>query len=159
MEKLRTIIEKIGGRNVATYIQSGNAILSHASRSPRKLESDLEAALLKSTGMTVPVVIRTPREWSEVVEANPFPGAAGTQLHVVFTKAPLAQSAFSGVDLASVKPEALVIAERHYYMHLPEGMGRAKLPILLDRRGPRGIVGTARNWNTVLKLREMIGRL
>jgi uncharacterized protein (DUF1697 family) len=35
-------------------------------------------------------------------------------------------------------------------------MGRAKLPIELSRRNGLMATGTARNWNTVLKLQEML---
>jgi uncharacterized protein (DUF1697 family) len=43
------------------------------------------------------------------------------------------------------------------YMHLPDGMGRARLPLLIERSTKRtGIVGTTRNWNTVERLLAML---
>jgi len=44
---------------------------------------------------------------------------------------------------------------RAMWIHYPEGAGTSKLtPSLIDRA--IGSPGTARNWNTVLKLEEML---
>ena len=39
------------------------------------------------------------------------------------------------------------------YFHAPEGFGTSKLPPVIDRM--LGVISTARNWNTVLKLMEL----
>jgi uncharacterized protein (DUF1697 family) len=57
------------------------------------------------------------------------------------------------VDLASFAPEELVLKRREVYLHLPNGLGRAKLPQVLNKlKTPV----TVRNWNTVLKLQAML---
>ena len=44
---------------------------------------------------------------------------------------------------------------RELYLHLSNGAGRSKLTLgYIERR--LGVRGTARNWNTVLKLLELI---
>ena len=156
MADLRRVVEGVGGEEVATYIQSGNVVLSHRLRSPRRLETELEAAIEETTGMDVPVVARTAAQWSSVVDANPFPGAGPKQLHVVFLKEPTRATAFDAIDLDALAPEELVVAGSELFLHLPNGMGRAKLPVEIERRGPRDAVGTARNWATVTRLHEML---
>jgi uncharacterized protein (DUF1697 family) len=155
MSLLRQIIGDAGGAKVTTYIQSGNALFSHASRSAAKLEAELERAIEAQTGMKVPVLLRSRHEWDDVVSANPFPGVGGSLLHVLFYRDPLPRGAFDAIDLKALRPETMVARERHIYLHLPNGMGKARLPLELERRGPRGAMGTARNWNTVLKLQQL----
>jgi len=46
-------------------------------------------------------------------------------------------------------PDELVIDGREVYVHFPNGMGRSKLSLDL------GTPATARNWRTVLALREL----
>jgi uncharacterized protein (DUF1697 family) len=50
-------------------------------------------------------------------------------------------------------PEAIAVRGTDVYFHLPNGMGRAKLPELFGRwvKTP----ATMRNWRTVTKLLEM----
>ena len=48
-------------------------------------------------------------------------------------------------------PETIHVAGRDAYLIYPEGIGRSKLTnALIERK--LGVAGTARNWNTVLKL-------
>jgi uncharacterized protein (DUF1697 family) len=49
--------------------------------------------------------------------------------------------------------EELQIRGRELYIYFPNGMGRSKLPALIDRTLPTP--GTARNWNSVTKLLDM----
>ena len=152
MSDLKTLIEKAGGSSITTYIQSGNAVFSHASRSATALEAELERRIEAASGMDVPVVLRSAAQWGEIVARNPFPRAGDKQLHVVLLKQRAQKDAFATLDLKSYLPEEVVVGTQHLYLHLPNGMGRAKLPLALDRRGP---VGTARNWTTVLALEKL----
>ena len=62
------------------------------------------------------------------------------------------------VDLDAVAPETCTLAGRDLYLYLPNGMGRAALPVALEKAGrkQRSPGGTSRNWNTVRKLQEML---
>jgi uncharacterized protein (DUF1697 family) len=162
MSTLRAVLEAAGCTGVVTYIQSGNAVV--VPPSPAPAEADLAAALgtaiSEAAGYGVPVVLRSRGELRHTVEANPYPGAEGTRLHVVFFGEPPGPSLLSGLDQAPFAPEAATLVDRDLYLHLPNGMGRAKLPTAVERAG-RSLrpptVGTARNWNTVLKLLDLAG--
>jgi uncharacterized protein (DUF1697 family) len=57
-----------------------------------------------------------------------------------------------------VGPEELRLDGRELYIHYPDGIGKSKLtPALLERT--LKVSGTARNWNTILKLLEMAEQL
>ena len=159
MASLRDIVEASGGESVATYIQSGNVVFSHPDRSAARLEAELERRLERASGMIVPVVLRTMPQWESIIAGNPFPHAGPKYLHVLFLKQRVSARAFAGLDLKALLPEELAVRDRHMYLHLPNGMGRARLPLVLERQGPKDAVGTARNWATVCALRELAKRL
>ncbi len=47
--------------------------------------------------------------------------------------------------------------DRQLYLVYPDGIGRSKLTAAVIEK-TLGTCGTARNWNTVLKLAELVGR-
>jgi uncharacterized protein (DUF1697 family) len=63
-----------------------------------------------------------------------------------------------GIDVGAFEPEECTLIGAELYLHLPSGMGRATLPVELEkaaRRAKSVPIATARNWNTVLKLVEL----
>ena len=156
MADLREIVSDAGGTDVATYIQSGNVVLSHRMRSADRLADALASAIERTSGMAIPVVCRTAAQWEAVIEANPFPAAGGTTLHVVFLGSDTARDALDHIELDSFAPEECALVGRELYLHLPAGMGRSRLAVELSKRRSPMAIGTARNWNTVLKLQEML---
>src|SRR4051794_15276537 len=150
MADLRELFESLGHHDVKTYIQSGNIVFSSAKKpSP----SSLEKAVAERFDLSVSIVLRTAAEMVQVVEANPFPDADDKTLHVGFMAAKPAKSAVSGLDGAPFEPDTFAILGDTLYMHLPNGLGRAKLPAYLDRK--LKVPTTVRNWNTVNKLIAM----
>ena len=155
MADLRELFSAAGCEDVASYIQSGNVVFTHPAPEG-DLTADLERRIEEETGFDVPVVLRTAAAWDDVVRANPYPDVEPTTLHVAFLAKPPAPDAVKAFDAARFAPEEFVVVGRDVYLHLPDGMGRAKLPPALPLiRG----VGTARNWRTVLKLAELSGDL
>jgi uncharacterized protein (DUF1697 family) len=154
MASLRSGLEAAGCSDVATYVQSGNVVLTPPTGSGRDVAGWLEHTIGDIAGFAVPVMVRTAKQLGAVVTANPYPHAGGTLLHVLFCSAtPPAITA----DLATVAPEHATLVGSDVYLHLPDGIGRAKLPELIGKDLKRaGIVCTARNWNTVERLLQMV---
>lgn len=158
MSTLRSALESVGCSDVVTYIQSGNAVVTPPSPEPNDLASTLSEAISSAAGYLVPVALRTEADLTAVVSANPYPGAEGKHLHVIFHADQPPAGLLECLDLRSFLPEACVLAERELYLHVPNGMGRASLPGALEKAGRRlgvTVSGTTRNWNTVLKLLEL----
>jgi uncharacterized protein (DUF1697 family) len=59
------------------------------------------------------------------------------------------------LDAERFLPDEFVVRGREFYLHLPNGLGRSKLPPYLDRQ--LKVPATVRNWNTVNKLLELAG--
>jgi uncharacterized protein (DUF1697 family) len=164
MVALREVVEGLGHRDVATYIQSGNVVFTSAEADPAALAGALEAAIGGQLGVRPKVVVRTCRELARVVADNPFPGQDNPRLvHAVFWSGPLGAEELAAVDAAQrrsrelgSRDEAQVVGGT-LYLHTPDGFGRSELAAQLTRMGGGQIAGTARNWATVRKLLAMCG--
>jgi uncharacterized protein (DUF1697 family) len=151
MAQLREIAVGAGFTDVRTYIQSGNLVASTVLE-PESAAKVLADAIRVATGLTVPVIVRTAQQWSDLIAANPFPDATdpGRHVHTIFLPAP-ATEVIRAFDATAFAPEEVVVTGSEVHLHLPDGMGRSKLAVAVNRV-PEVAAGTARNWNTVLKL-------
>ena len=157
MSGLRELCGTLGWTDVATYIQSGNVVFT-ASGKPHMVEAELEQAIDRQFGLDVPVVIRTAAQWSKLVAANPFDRAARdmpNHLHLLVSKRPPASDAAGKLQAKAQTGETVEPVPGALWIHFPEGVGRSKLtPSLIDKAC--GSPTTARNYRTVLKLKEML---
>jgi uncharacterized protein (DUF1697 family) len=146
MSDLKRVCEKVGFRNVRTYIASGNVVAERAG-AEAKAKAALEAELRSYAGKPVGVIIRTGAEMSKVVANNPFPDRAASLTVAIFLD--LAPPPDALKDLKGQTNEEVRLGAREIYVHYPDGTGRSKLRI------PAAGEGTARNMNTVAKLAAM----
>jgi uncharacterized protein (DUF1697 family) len=156
MAELRSIAAEAGFPGSTTHVQSGNIVLpSVPAGKVGSVAEVLHAAIAEATGLDVPVITRTASEWRAIIDANPFPAAAadGTKLHVIVLDGP-ASSKLKAFDGAPFAPDELSVSEREVYLSLPDGMGRSKLAVAMQR-ADTAKSGTARNWRTVLALAEL----
>jgi uncharacterized protein (DUF1697 family) len=152
MADLRELLESLSFTGVRTYVQSGNAAFAAAGRVAPEA---IGAALASRFGFEIPVVLRTASELRRVVAGNPFGDVPPTTLHVGFLASRPPAPVVAALGPSPYPPEEYVIAGAEVYLHLPAGMGQARLPGYLDRRLPVPV--TVRNWNTVTTLVEMAG--
>lgn len=158
MAALRDALTDAGCAEVTTYIQSGNVVLTPPKRRPADAQRWFERIVTGVAGYDVPVAVRTLADLERVVKRNPYPDAGGKELHVLFFARAPRPTLVSDLHLDSFAPERCTLIGRDVYLHLPNGMGRAKLPLALEKAGRTATppaIGTARNWNTVLKLLEL----
>jgi uncharacterized protein (DUF1697 family) len=156
MAALRQLAADAGYADAKTYVQSGNIVLpSVPVDGVRKVAAQLRAAIEERTGLDIPVITRTIGEWQAIIDANPFPAATadGTKLHVVVLDGPVVE-ALATFDARSFAPEEVSVGDGVIYLSLPEGIGRSKLAIALQRVG-NAKSGTSRNWRTVVALAEL----
>jgi uncharacterized protein (DUF1697 family) len=153
MPALRKTCESAGCTDVTTYIQSGNVVLT-SPLSAARLASTLERAIADELGVAPTVMVRTHSEMADVLAANPFPDADPNKLHVAFLSKTPPKEQLAHLDDVDCAPDEFVVRDTEVYLHLPNGVGRSKLPAqLFDRR--LKIPATLRNWRTVTRLTEM----
>jgi uncharacterized protein (DUF1697 family) len=153
MADLRRVLEGLGHRDVQTYLQSGNATLD-ADLAPGDLARQVENALHEQLGLRTEVIVRTGGELAAVLDANPFPDALANPswLLVTFLRDPLPADVVQRLDPDAWRPDRFAVLGREVYQAYAAGSGRSRMATGLLRGLP--VVGTARNWNTVVALAE-----
>lgn len=149
MAELRAMAGRIGFENPRTYIASGNLVFESAMTAD-DARAALEAALEAYAGKPVGVVMRSPDAMQAVLDANPFPEAAGNRCIVHFLEA--APPDDLETTLRHRADEQIAAGEREIYIHYGEGMAQSKLVV------PATKTGTGRNLNTVAKLVALAAR-
>ncbi|MEV6396111.1 DUF1697 domain-containing protein [Streptomyces sp. NPDC051907] len=158
MAELREVLEGLGHADVATYLQSGNAVFTSDSTDQQALAEALERAVEKRFGFAVGCLVRDHAYLRAVAEDCPFPAAEleGRQLHATYLSEPVDAGRFASVDAQAYLPEEFRLGERVMYLYTPNGLGRSKLAEALGRPALyKGVMATTRNWNTVVKLVEL----
>ena len=157
MGDLRNLLEGHGYDDVRTHLQSGNVLLS-SPLPPRQLEAKLEQQLTRGLGIEVRVLVRTRAELAAVVRRDPLGRVATnpSRYLVSFLSNRLPAKVARELEAAEIAPAQLVIDGRELYAWYPDGIQRAPLAKLLDDKR-LGVVSTARNWNTVMKLLQLLG--
>src|ERR1035441_6251918 len=156
MDALRTLCESLKLCNARTYIQSGNVVFQAKEGDATELSARIETAIEKKHGFRPDVVLRTASEMQDVIARNPFSKRKGIEpnkLAVMFLASEPEKAVQDAVRKIKPEVEELHLIGRELYIYFPDGMGRSKLVPLLSRALKNA--GTARNWNTVVKLLEM----
>jgi uncharacterized protein (DUF1697 family) len=152
MAQLREVLGAAGFEDVATYVQSGNVVF----KAPRATAKAIEHRLEEVFGLKLAVVLRTRAELASVASHNPFRKSEANPkfLHVVFLDRKPAARAVERIDPDRSPGDRFSLHGRELFLDYANGAGRTKLTLdYLERR--LGVRGTARNWNTVLKLVEL----
>jgi uncharacterized protein (DUF1697 family) len=155
MGDLRELMITLGHTGVATYIQSGNIVISSERDDRVTLAAEICDAIQATFGPIVSAVLRTPAELRAALAANPFATETnGSRVLITF---------LSGVpspdDVARLEPDRFVpdqfqLLGTELYAHYPNGAGRSKMTLdYFEKR--LHVRGTARNLNTVEKLVEL----
>jgi uncharacterized protein (DUF1697 family) len=151
MPALREALTAIGYTDVTTYLQSGNAVFTAPERPT--IATEIEDRLAADLGLSTEVIVRTADELHAVIEENPLEVRDPTRFGVLFLYERPATGWLEGSAPADFAPETVHVADRELYLDLPNGFGRAKLPLFLGRR--LKVPATMRNWNTVTRLAEL----
>ncbi|HEY7627188.1 MAG TPA: DUF1697 domain-containing protein [Ilumatobacteraceae bacterium] len=157
MADLRTLLGGLGHTDVATYIQSGNAVLTTSRRGRQAIADEIAAEIERAHGLPVAVIMRTPDEMRAVLAANPFSSVVETARVVVtfLSEVPAAENV-QRLEPDRFLPDRFELTGREIYTHYPNGVGPSKLTLDYYEKRLR-VRGTARNLNTVAKLIELAG--
>lgn len=157
MEDLRALITGLGGLDVRTYVNSGNAVFAHPDKDASNLEQQLEAALQDHIGVPVPTILRTAGEMARIASTNPFPDATDPKtLHVLFLREKPAIADIDAVEEMETGADRIAIHGREVYAFLPNYTTGATVDLMKVGKALR-VDATGRNWNTVTKLTDMAG--
>ncbi len=158
MADLRAMLDEIGLEEAATLLQSGNVVFRSEGKSRAELESLLRRETASRLGVDCEYHVRTVEEWDRIVAENPFEEEARDDpghLLVNVVKANLSKAEVEAFQNAILGPEVVKAGAECVYIYFPIGVGVSKID-----RTPGwkqfGGTGTMRNWNTVLKLAQLV---
>jgi len=157
MDELRAMLKKLGCTGIQTYLQSGNAVFETRVRAA-ELTKAVEGALERNMGRPIATTLRTRAQMNAIVDANPFVDVATNpaNLCVTFLSNTPTNSEVAPLHASDFEPERFQVSGKEIYTWHPNGQGQSALTAALGKLRLRGAV-TTRNWNTVLKLRDMLG--
>ncbi len=155
MKELVTVLEGLGLQNIRTYIQSGNVVFE-GKGNVVELAAKMGTAIRKSHGFEPRVLLLDAAKLENAIKANPFPEgeAEGNTLHFNFLECVPPNPDLAGLEKIRAATERFQLKGEVCYLHAPDGIGRSKLAVGMERL--LGVPMTGRNWNTVKKLREMV---
>jgi uncharacterized protein (DUF1697 family) len=159
MADLRALAAGLGFADPRSVLQSGNLVFQAGARPTGPLEQRLERETEKRLHLQTDFIIRTGAEWKAVIARNPFPEPAArdpSHLVVVFFKDPPKAADVAALQAAIAGREVFRADGRQAYITYPDGIGDSRLTNALIERTLR-VRGTARNWNTVMKLGALAG--
>jgi uncharacterized protein (DUF1697 family) len=169
MDALRALYESLKLEDPRTYVQSGNVIfrtnlfqtrLSRTKLSPANeaaLAKKIQNAIEKSFGFSPAVILRTADEMRHTIASNPFSTRRDVEsgkLLVTFLSAEPPDEALATLEGLKAHPEELHLKGRELYIYFPNGVGKTRLPWSSVEKLLK-TTGTARNWNSVVKMLEI----
>ncbi|MEG3181633.1 DUF1697 domain-containing protein [Sphingomonas sp. LT1P40] len=156
--ELKAVVEGLGHTDVKTLLASGNVVFTAQDTDAATLEAQIHEALQAQTGLKSEIFVRTPDNMAAIVAANPFPEEVKTRpsfVVVTFHRKPVAADRVDAAMAEDNGPERAQAIGRELYIDFPQGQARSILHAPLGK-ATRDPIVTARNWNTVLKIRDAL---
>lgn len=161
MDDLRMLYEKLGFRNVTTYIQSGNVLFSGELRDLDELEHQISKQIENDYGFEVPVIVLTVDKLSEIVANNLFltdQEKDSSFMHVSFLSSAPVNYDQESIERKKQSGEEVIFCDACIYLYCPNGYGRTKLTNNFFESKLKVAV-TTRNWKTTTELLKIASQI
>lgn len=157
MADLRTLLEDAGYTAVRTHLNSGNVVLTGGDADPTEHAERIESAIRDRLGMEVRCAVLTAEELRAVVDGNPLADVAdnGSRMMVLVYVRPIDPALVAGHPPVPQDPDHARVGDRAVYHWCPDGLMAAPDIGPYVKQHLRTDV-TARNWNTITKLAELV---
>lgn len=155
MADLRELLMSLGCTDVRTHLNSGNAVFTSATPG---LEARIEDGLAAELGLGVRCIVRSAEEMRTVIDGHPLRDVAtdGSKMLALFLSAAPDPGLLVLHDPIALDPTRAVLGDRVIYQWCPDGVLAAPAVSGFVEKNLEVAV-TARNWNTVTKLSELLG--
>lgn len=156
MKELSALMTDMGLCDVQTYIQSGNVVFRSNLKNKATLPAKISAAIKAQHGFAPHVLLLEAEELRKAMAGNPYPAAVAEpkSLHLFFLDEVPQHPDLKSLEANRTNSERFKLAGKVFYLHTPDGFGPSKLAARVEKS--LGVAATARNWNTVCKLAEMV---
>lgn len=143
MEALKEMFYELDAKDVRTYIQSGNVVFLHSEIDSDQLADKISKRIKKYFGLEVPILIKTQRQWKQIVLNNPYPKQT-IHLHVTF----LSELVNHTFDEELFLPDEFSLQGDIVYLVCPKGYSNTKLNNTFFEKKLK-VVATTRNWKSI----------
>jgi uncharacterized protein (DUF1697 family) len=157
MAELRDLLKNAGFQNVQTYIQSGNVIFQ-SSEKAKELETKIQNLISIQFGFEVSVIIKSNKELQSILDASPFSKEKKEKSYFIMLNRIPESNLVEEVDQLQYENEEIVIKKDGLYFYCSTGFGKTKFNMNTYERKLK-VTGTARNYNTMLKLLSLSAEL
>lgn len=154
MAQLRALAERLGWRDVASYVQSGNLVAA-TTQSPAAAAAALSKAIEAEFGFEVPVIVRGGADFVQDLAGCPFPDGEPAQVHVGYCQVPVPAGLPKTVAAYCQAGERLVVCGGVLWADYAGGVARSKLTSAVLDRGAGGTI-TLRNLNSARAIAALL---
>lgn len=144
-------VERAGGTDVETYINTGNVRFDSTMRSRVRIEEVLEKTFLESQGFEVPTIVYTPAELRAIAEEAAGFGHTGKHYISLLKEAPTA-AAIGKIHEVSTAEEVAKVGGRAVHLLLGANYHEARLTNVVVEKHLG--VATNRNLTVIRALAE-----
>lgn len=160
MTALKDLFGGLGFEEPQTLLQSGNIVFGTSRRNIAELEALVERETEKRLKVRTEYFMRDAKDLERIIAGNPFAREAQDDpghLVVMFLKSAPAPRSVAELQAKITGPETVKAFNRHLYVTYPAGIGKSKLTNVVIEK-TLNTRGTARNWNTILKVAAALKR-
>ena len=155
MAEWRAQLEALGYGEVATLLNSGNAVFSSKGGTSAKHAAAIATALERGFGFSAAVVVKSAAEFAAIAAGNPYRNAPDhSRLLVAFTPDAGSLAALAALAPLSRPPDEFAVGAHAAYLHCVGGILESRLASAI--LGRAGASATTRNWATTLKLQALL---
>lgn len=158
MQDLRDLLAGLGCVDVATYIQSGNAVFRH-SGGAAKMSISIADKIESNFSFRPAVMVIAAQLFADIAAANPYSDLADDpkQVHIAFLGAPAVSANLDRLQELASDGEEFILKDTAFYLYAPNGIGRSKLAAAVEKC--LGVATTSRNARTVSKIGKLLDQL
>ncbi|HYJ39728.1 MAG TPA: DUF1697 domain-containing protein [Steroidobacteraceae bacterium] len=158
MADLRVLLGKLGYTDVATLLNSGNAVFTGAAEPAGKHAERIRQAVLKKTAVDALVIVKSAKDMAGIIKGNELGAIADdhSRLLVAMTSDEKALATVKALANADWGAEKLHVGKHAAYLWCANGILESKAAEAL-LKGLKG-TGTTRNWATLNKIHALMGK-
>lgn len=150
MVDLTACLEKIGLKNIQTFLQSGN-VKFESGDTQDQVRQKIETALTNTFKYPAKVIVVTEKELTEIAHAYPFKEAKGSHRYVVFLSQDIGAELLDRVENKSTI-EQFQSGKKVIYWQVEKGQTlKSPLAQILNKSKYKDL-NTVRNLNTIEKI-------
>jgi len=158
MADLRELLAKLGYTEVATLLNSGNAVFTGAAERAAKHAGRIQQAVLEKLGVNALVIVKNGKDVAGIIQGNELGSVASdpSRLLVALTNDDKALASVKALANSEWGDEKIHVGKHAAYLWCANGILESKAAVVW-LKGLEG-KGTTRNWATLNKIHALMGQ-